>query len=148
MRGGAPRDSGAPWAPGVSTRVTRSGNRFIVVSYPHPVHWGVVSWNVALCRWIATVKTFHADNAFRRSEQQEALQWLATAIGARYRTDMRRRFTGPQVRAMGMGQCPAHRPCRDLGACPIERADHAHLCKQSPANPYTVFCDDHAGGAT
>lgn len=129
--------------PGPSVRVVSKPYGLLVISSPHPIHHGTVVYAVG--RWVAMAETIPGMpyQTFHRTSRDGAIQWLGGIVGAEYRKDMRRRYTGPQRRAMGLGQCPAHIPCRLPAHCPI-RGDHGHLCRLSPASPITVYCDIHA----
>lgn len=138
---------------GPSVRVVRRtgqsdsmADSYRLVSSPHPIHWGTVTFIVG--RWVAQSDTLPSRplETFHARQLRDAVEWLGRLIGTQYRADLRARFTGPQRLAMGRGQCPAHRPCRDRSQCPIERADHAHLCKEL-ATTGSIWCPTHGGGA-
>lgn len=144
--GAAPRGNIGP-----SFRVIRydGATAFKVVSSPYPLHWAMVVKTHITPGWIVSVETASVTpKRFGRLELREALYHGGLLVGALYRVDMRRKFTGPQRYAMGRNLCPAKTPC-ELGAeCPrvtgVTRDSHYHLCHGVPDGPNTVWCEWHA----
>lgn len=129
--------------PGPSVRVTTSNGITQVVSSPYPIHLATIPRSHMLGRWLVVVETAQVQTRDFR-DLRDALRHAGTIIATLYRVDMSRRFTGPQRRAMGMGQCPAHVPCADPATCSIGR-DHSHLCKAGP-DFVSIWCTRHGRG--
>lgn len=126
---------------GPSVKVTPDGPGYRVESSPLPVHRGSVRLSVTLNRWVVRIHTAGV-LATDHADVHTALRVAGSHIGALYRVDMRSRFTGPQRRALGLGQCPSHIRCVNPGGCPIERPDHSHLCRGNPETG-SVWCERH-----
>lgn len=127
--------------PGPSVRVDYSNGIYQVMSSPFPVHRATVEKGVT--GWVVIVHTASVRRTWHRNPT-DALRDAGTKIGALYRLDMRSRFTGPQRQAIGLGQCPAHKPCRDR-TCTIS-ASHSHLCRRAPWFA-SIWCEsDQASG--
>lgn len=136
---------------GPSVRVVAASYGHLVVSSPHPIHRGTLTYSRVIGRWVADAFTLRGADTVRtfpRRERTEALQWLSAIVGAAYRRDMRGLFTPPQRLAMGRNLCPAYVDCADPEECSVTRRDHRHLCHGAPESPLTVYCPDHdKGGA-
>lgn len=130
---------------GPSVRIVARPWGQLILSSPHPIHYGTVAYSAVLARLIAAGDTLPGTpiETFNPRDVTKAIHWLGERIGRQYRADMRSRFTGPQRLAMGRNLCPAHVPCRLPDACPVERTDHSHLCRGVPESPVSVYCTRH-----